>query len=215
MRWLGWIMLMVVLGGCSSTPEDRSGYSGSGPVMTEDAIKRSLQINMEVEELKPAVQSVQTWVEDAGGFIQSQHYMTKSHARIICRVPSTQRTTFSNQVKSLGVLLDESTEAEDLSNELVNLDAELKNLYQLRARLTGLLEKVDKVEDILSIERELNRVQARIDYLEKTERSQQRSIQYTHYTLALSEKEAERIYGPLGLLVYGTYWVVEKLFVIR
>lgn len=184
-------------------------------MVAEDTIKRTLQIDMEVGQLKPAVESVQGFVEGAGGFIQSQYYTTKTHARIVCHVPSTQRVAFSNQVKSLGMLLNESMEAEDLSNDMNNVEAELENLYQLRARLKGLLEKTDKVEEILSIERELNRVQARIDYLEKTERSQQKSVTYASYTLSLKEKDADRIYGPLGLLVYGTYWVVEKLFVIR
>lgn len=214
MRWLVWALLSVLLVGCSSTPANPGHYNG-GDGTSESDIKRSLQIEMEVMALKDAVQSVQTWVDDAGGFIQSQQYPTYGGARIVCRIPTQQRSQFNNQVKSLGELQDESMQAEDLSDEITNLDMELKNLYQLRNRLTQLLDKAAKVDDILSIERELNRVQARIDYLEKTEREQAKSVQYVSYTLTLNEKEKDRILGPVGYLVYGVYWVVEKLFVIR
>lgn len=216
MHWLGCIAVMLMLVGCASTPAELMEYrSGSGSGLNDDSLKRSLQLEMEVEALRPATQSVQHWVENAGGYVQSQYYPTRDRAQVVCHVPANQRIQFINQIKSLGVLQNEAMQAEDLSGEMINLDAELKNLYQLRARLNLLLEKANKVEDILSVERELNRIQTRIDYLEKTERAQKKSIQYTSYALTLNEKKAETVYGPLGMLVYGTYWVVEKLFVIR
>lgn len=214
MRWLIWVLVWGLVAGCSATPVNSRAYTTAQTGMDEENIARSLQLELEVQKLKPALQDVQSWVQTSGGFVQSQSYVSDTQARIVCSIPTAHRDGFTTQIKTLGSLKDEALQAEDLSNEMTNLDAELKNLYKLRNRLKALVERADKVEDILAIERELNRVQARIDYLEKTERQQQKRVQYTSYVVTLNEKQTQ-VLGPLGWVVYGTWWTVKKLFIIQ
>lgn len=60
---------------------------------------------------------------------------------------------------------------EDVTEEYVDVEAQLKNKTVLRDRLQKLLETATKVEDILSIETKLNRVQGDIESMEARIRS--------------------------------------------
>jgi len=69
----------------------------------------------------------------------------------------------------------ETTSAQDVTEEYVDLEATLRNLEATEAQLLKLMEKAVKVEDILDVQRELSRVQqdiertkGRMQYLERT-----------------------------------------------
>jgi len=62
------------------------------------------------------------------------------------------------------------------------------------------------------VERELARVQGELDALE-------RRLEYLRGSSAMAEMSVDarrkRILGPLGWVVAGAAWVVEKAFIIR
>ena len=214
MRWLVWFMFCGVLSACSTAPMQSTSLASASGGTGESTITRTSGFTFEVEDLKPAVHSVQAWVQQSGGQVESFNYQGKTTAYLRCRIPASKRGAFLHELDDLGELQDESQLAEDLSGEMINVGAELENLYQLRKRLKDLLAQALKVDDILSIERELNRVQTRIDTLEQMERHQQNSIQYSSFNLTLKEK-SKRVLGPLGWLLYGAGWTLKKLFVLQ
>ena len=72
-------------------------------------------------------------------------------------------------------VISESTSSRDVTEEYVDLSAKLKNLEATEEQLLRILEKAEKVEDILQVQRELSRVrgeieqtQGRMQYLERT-----------------------------------------------
>ncbi|SFV54069.1 hypothetical protein MNB_SV-14-1707 [hydrothermal vent metagenome] len=75
-----------------------------------------------------------------------------------------------------------------------------------------LLNRTSNIEEILLIEREINRVQTEIDMIERNLKSMHSSVEMSPISVNLEEKT---IYGPLGYIANGIWWVTKKLFVIR
>lgn len=65
---------------------------------------------------------------------------------------------------------------------------------------------------MLAIEAELARVQGEVDVMEAHLRMLRGRVELADVAL---DAERPRVLGPLGLLVSGIGWVIEKLFVIR
>ena len=81
--------------------------------------------------------------------------------------------------------------------------------------LERLLDQATDVKDILAIETELNRVQGDVDSMEARIKALKGRVDYAVLDLHLSQKPPAKILGPLGYLLKGLFWTVEKLFVIR
>ena len=94
----------------------------------------------------------------------------------------------------------------------MDLEAALKNRRALRDRLRILLERASTVTEVLQVEKELVRLQSKID-------SEEGKLALLKKDIALSDLDItftrKRILGPLGYIGAGIWWVVSKLFVIQ
>ena len=207
------VLLMLVfccwIMACSSTPEETADHSSAVAADGGRQIVRRASLHLEVETLAPAVAQTQALLSMVGGYVQSLDYVDEKHARLVCQVPASKRESFIIQIKSLGTILDESLSAEDITNAGTDIEAELANLYKLRNRIKALLKQKHNIDDVWTIEKELNRVQARIEFLEKTQRNNQQTVAISQVSVALDEKES---HGPLGLLLHGIAWTLKALF---
>src|SRR5690606_16016714 len=98
--------------------------------------------------------------------------------------------------------------AVDVTDEMIDVEARLKNLYVLRDRFRALLDKAVKVSEILEIERELSRIQSDIDSVEGRISKIKGQVKYSEVHLLIEQKT---VYGPIGYIGYGLYWLVTKL----
>ena len=105
-----------------------------------------------------AVEAVRRVTREAGGYVDSIRGQ-----RIAVRVPADRFESVMSDIAALGLVTDRQVDAADVTAELVDLDIRLDNLESLRGRMKGLLEKADKVEDALLIEKELARLTGEIE----------------------------------------------------
>jgi hypothetical protein len=68
-----------------------------------------------------------------------------------------------------------STNSQDVTEEYADLDAQLRNLQATETRLLALMDKAQKVDEILAVQRELSntrgqieRIKGRMQYLQRT-----------------------------------------------
>jgi hypothetical protein len=91
------------------------------------------------------------------------------HWRI--RVPAEQFDTFMDEVVKLGVPEKNSQDTRDVTTEYYDLEAEIKNKKAEEDRLRRHLDTATgKLEEILTIEKELSRVRGQINQLEGRQR---------------------------------------------
>jgi hypothetical protein len=186
----------------TSTPRDRVARK----------LIRSGQITISLADLEGATDAVERIVTEAGGYVEQSHVAEESRARLQCRVPAARLEATMDAIGALGDERYRSVSAEDVTEEYADLEAHLRNDRALRDRLRKLLDHATKVEDVLAIEKELNRVQSGIEAMEGRLERLASQVELSALSVTL---ERERILGPLGYVGYGLWWAISKLFVIR
>ncbi len=190
--------------------------SGAGGHVEESRPDRQVvwkaRLRVEVWSISNAVSQATAVAEEAGGFVEQSSGYEDELANLTLRIPAQAFRAALSDLEALGTLTYRNVEGEDITEQYIDMEARLKNKTVLRDRLKQLLEKASEIKDLLAIETELSRVQADIDSLEGRIKSLKGQVEYATVKLSLHRKP---IPGPLGYLLKGLWWGVEKLFVIR
>lgn len=85
-------------------------------------------------------------------------------ASLSVRVPPRNVEVFLSGLAKSGEIIQHARDAEDKTNQVVDADARIKNLTELRDRLRAMLgDKSAKFKDIIDVERELANTQSQLD----------------------------------------------------
>lgn len=174
---------------------------------------RTGSIVVEVEEPEVALALLTARIEQLGGYV-ADTTTGEEIVHLSARVPAGQLESFLDEVGALGEEKTRSLTGQDVSEEYADIEAELANLVALRDRLRTLLERAEKVKEVLEVERELTRVQTRIDWITGRKERIEKDVALSQVSITLEKEPAPRILGPLGLLYEGGKWLAIKLFVI-
>lgn len=146
-----------------------------------------------------------------GGMVQHAK-VGDDRAELVLRVPEPRLDEALDSLSTLGKVESRRLSADDVTGEVIDLEARVASLVGVRDRLRGMLERTTSMTEVMSIERELARVQAQIDAIEGRLRYLRSGA--TMAELSLSVRR-ERILGPVGWVIVGLGRALEKLFVIQ
>lgn len=172
-------------------------------------IKRSW-LTIGVKDLSQAGEQAKAIVERQQGYINNSNDTQGESLNLSIRVPQDQYASTLEQLRQVGEVISDNESVQDVTAEFIDNKARLENLYKLRDRIQLLLNRANKIDDILKIERELNRTQSEIDRLEGRMKYLKGQVDYA--TIELTA-EKQKTYGPLGYFFMGIWWGVEKMFV--
>lgn len=144
----------------------------------ERMIVRNGNIGMVVVDVPAAIDKIGKLAENMGGYIVASQTWPSGQAiagSISVRVPSAD---FENGMKAIAALAvdvkTQSTSSKDVTQDYVDYSAQLANLQATEQQLLVIMQKADKVEDILAVQRELTNVRGNIErtkgYLQYLER---------------------------------------------
>ena len=156
----------------SDAPSD----PGAGkPPAGSDALERKIiytaDVELVVEEFNSIPSEVERLVEDFGGYVAGST-VTGSPGRPrsghwTIRVPVQRYGNFLTAVQKLGEVHRVSSDSKDVSEEYYDLEARIGNKKKQETRLLELLaDATGKLEEVLSVERELARVREEIERME-------------------------------------------------
>ena len=161
-----------------SPQETSAGAAGTGDWFTPAALDltsrliiRTGQASIEVDSLGPSMTELRRIVQRVGGFVadasvQSGRNQVPS-ATLQVKVPSARFDELTEGLKPLGRLQFVNIGAQDVSEEFVDLTARVENGRRLEDRLVELLRtRTGKLQDVLTVERELARVREEIERME-------------------------------------------------
>jgi hypothetical protein len=148
---------------------NRTASSGFDPASR--LVIRTGHASIEVDSLEASMAQVRRVVQRVGGFvadasIQSGRNQVRS-ATLELKVPAARFDDLTEALGPLGRLQFVNVGAEDVSEEFVDLTARVANGRRLEDRLVELLRtRTGKLQDVLSVERELARVREEIERME-------------------------------------------------
>jgi hypothetical protein len=153
--------------------------SADSSLMLEEGRKKVITANIELEvkDLAGAEQALQNLTASYNGWIDRSSTWETSLS-LTLRVPADQLEPFLQEAGSLGKVISKSLSADDVTDYYTDTQARLETLTILKERYTDYLKKAETMEDILSIERELNSTIAEIESMERTMRRLDGQITY-------------------------------------
>jgi Domain of unknown function (DUF4349) len=94
------------------------------------------------------------------------HLAGRKDASVVVKVPSGSFREAMTKIDAIGGVVSRSVTADDVSEEFHDLEVRLANLRATRTRLQEFLAKAAQINDMLTVERELERVAQEIDRIE-------------------------------------------------
>jgi hypothetical protein len=172
------ILGVVLISGCGASaplpPESGDGGQDEGEIPGEPTEDRKIvkegSITLEVEDIAETMDEVAEMAEELNGYVVSSYkreYERGVSGQIIIRVPSEKFDEAFARLRQLAIAVPyETTEAKDVTEEYVDLEAQLSNLQATEAQYLALLEKAETVEEMLKVQSELSKVRGQIEQIE-------------------------------------------------
>lgn len=170
------------------------------------------RIAVEVPTLAAARERVERSVGALGAQVTRATVEERDRADYVIRVPPEQLDALMDSIGTLGHVESRSVGTEDVTEQVIDVEARLGALRASRDRLRQLFERATTTQDVIAVERELARVQAEIESLEARLATLRGQVALSEITVALRERP---VLGPLGYVAMGIGNGVRKLFIWR
>jgi hypothetical protein len=154
----------------AAVPVSQQSSGGSsvpavGPRIVQTA---ALGLSVPRNEFDPTIRRARTIAVGAGGFVVSSSASQGEGQRLVSgtlvvRVPERVYARVLEQLSDLGLVEAREEAGQDVSQELVDLEARIRHLEAVETQLLGFLEQADSVADALTVQSELNRVQGELE----------------------------------------------------
>lgn len=126
-----------------------------------------------------------------GGYLASH-----DNASVQVRVPSARFREALKHMEKLGTVTARSVQVQDVSEEFNDLEVRLKSLRATRDRLEQFLARAKDIQEVLSVERELSRLNGEIDRIEGRMRFLSSRAAFSTITVSLQPKPKTVVAGP-------------------
>jgi len=193
-------------------PEESANAKGSTQTFTSDPVQietdnldhyregrliiQTASLRMDVEKYDDVMTSIKSMVTDLGGYIENESTAFKNYnleseklkyGVITIRMPATAYLATLNQIKGLGLVTMDASNAADVTKEYRDTAAEIENLKVTENRLREIMNQAVEIEDILTIENELTRVRGSISAFEKQIKNWEALVDMTTISVELNE----------------------------
>lgn len=187
------------LGGAAAAPSAASGgqaYGEDGQPLAPDGqpaafrdgamIIRTGSLQLEVADVRAAINSGRSAIQGMGGYIgSSQQYSDGENlvATISYRVPADRWEDALDALRKLGNDVGEQTDSADVTGQIVDLDARIRNLRASETALVKHLAGAARVADVLEIESRLSDVRGQIEQLSAQKANLDDQVAYATLTV--------------------------------
>jgi hypothetical protein len=124
----------------------------------------NIDLTVETEDVARAAARAAALAETAGGFVSHESAQEDS-ATITLRVPSSRHAQVVSDLEELGDVVDRSRNAEDVTSEVVDVEARVESQRRSVGRIRELLDDATDLADVVRIESELASREANLDSL--------------------------------------------------
>ncbi|MEB3211558.1 MAG: DUF4349 domain-containing protein [Leptolyngbyaceae bacterium] len=210
------------------------------PESLPQLVKRA-ELSLDVENVDDAIDQVTAIARGVGGDLlmlqnQTPPDETSIHtASMELRVPQAQLEPAIEQLSELGTVDQQFLTAEDVSSQLVDFEARLRNLRKAEETVLGIMERSGEVGDVLLVAQELRNIRQSIEQIDGQLANLRNQVRYSTVSVFLSSdaagipsqstvvtqlssswRQATRSFGAftvglmqlgIWLLVYSPYWL--------
>lgn len=167
---------------------------------SERIIIQDTSLSLQVKEVAESISKIEEKTKALGGFLINSHLSKPEGAasgNISVRVPEDKRKEAMDGFKEMAVrVVSESVNGNDVTDQYMDLDARLEVLFKTKAKYEEILQKADKVNDLLNVQQQLTSLQNQIDSLKGQQKYLEQSAKLSKITIYLSTDELALPYAP-------------------
>jgi len=187
-------------GGFSSGAPDEARDAGGDELaqLQQRQVIFTGRVVLEVDDFEAARRNLSEAARARGGFVSDAraqlHRVDEERYRtgvVVLRVPRENFSALMERVEAGGTVVSSETSSQDVTDQLVDIEARLSSLRAERERLRTLFDRANETEDVLAVERRLSEVQTEIERLEARQQSLERRVAYSTITVELREEQPE------------------------
>jgi hypothetical protein len=176
-----------------------SGETASSPTTGTDAARpvpqliKTVTLELKVEDTSLSIEAAQQVVrQQQGDLLQLQDSVPVTsalphQAYLELRVPQNRLDQTIEQLVALGKIQDQNITAEDVSSQLVDYDARLRNLEKSEEMVLGIMERSGEVGEVLQVAQELQRIREEIERINAQLQNLKTRVAFSTVHLYLSE----------------------------
>ncbi|HUQ82264.1 MAG TPA: DUF4349 domain-containing protein [Gemmatimonadaceae bacterium] len=162
------------------------------PTLASSMIIRTGYAGVEVDSLDAAIARIRQLAQRVGGFVANTEVQGGKDqlrtASLEVKVPSDRFDEALAGLAPIGKVESVNVNAQDVGEEYVDIAARVENAHRLEERLIALLaNRTGKLQEVLSVERELARVREEIERYEGRMRFLRARVALSTLTIAVHE----------------------------
>jgi hypothetical protein len=141
--------------------------------MLNRMVIRTAQLSVEVQDIEQALAQVRAVASRGGGFVSASntHFekvndQDRMVADLTLQVRSDVVDNAMSDLRALGKVTNENSGSQDVTEEYVDLDSNLRNLQASETAILKLMDKATQIQDVLTLQRELTNVRGQIERIQ-------------------------------------------------
>jgi hypothetical protein len=135
---------------------------------------RTAQLSVEVQDIEGALAQARSIAAKSGGFVSASntHFeqpdgqSNRMVADLTLTVRSDSADSAVSELRALGKVTSENSGSQDVTEEYVDLDSNLRNLQASESAILKLMDRATQIQDVLSLQRELTNVRGQIERIQ-------------------------------------------------
>jgi hypothetical protein len=168
-----------------------SAKSAAQSTAPKPQLIRRAELELEVKDSGPIVKKIRAIVSAAQGDLlnlaeQGQAGDSRS-ASLTVRIPQAKLDRTLDELSALGNVRRRVITAEDVSTQIIDSDARLRNLKKSEAAVLALLDRSGNVADILKVSQELSNIREQIEQLTAQITALKTQVAYSTIAIQLTE----------------------------
>lgn len=218
--------------GSSSAGEREEGAARDAkgkPAVPQQHVIRTAELHVEVKDADKALARARTVTENAGGHVANESTTRRGErgfsSHIVLRVPQHEYEAVLRDLSGAGKLRSRKADAKDVTDQVVDVESRIATQRASVARVRELMDKAEKLSDVVTLEGELSRRQADLESLLAQQASLKDRTSLATITLELTEPDPavkdreedgtpgvlDALRGGWGALVGAATWIVIVL----
>jgi hypothetical protein len=136
-------------------------------VISNRMVIRTAELALRVDNVEKTEREVQRIVTDIGGYVDnaSSSDLDSDHPilSLSMRVPSQSFDEAMTKIEGLGVRTSKSITSQDVTEQVVDLDARIKSMLAQEETFRGMLRKATRMEDVINLQQQLTNLRGEIE----------------------------------------------------
>ena len=169
---------------------DTAGGADFSAVRRNAKLILNADLSLETQDFEKSAADIEKMTAEAGGYIESSGTYGDTGSRsanYTLRVPQEKFEQFYAQLGENMHVVSRSRSSEDVTEQYTDIETRLATLQTKHERLLSLLEKADKMEDIISLENALADCEYEIDSLTGSKRHYDDLVGFSTFYINLRE----------------------------